>query len=59
MLCAVLQVCVQAISQAECINSLKKCMENNKDLQAMTCETLSRLFKYQHVSSAMSQIEGK
>lgn len=46
------QVCVQAISQTECIASLKKCMENNKDLQATTCETLSRLFKCQHVNSS-------
>lgn len=46
----ILQICVQAISQTECINSLKKCMENNKELQAITCETLSRLFKSQHVS---------
>lgn len=44
------KVCVQAISQTECIASLKKCMENNKDLQATTCETLSRLFKCQHVN---------
>lgn len=44
------QICVQAISQTECIALLKKCLESNKELQAMTCETLSRLFKCQHVS---------
>lgn len=44
------QICVQAISQTECIASLKKCLENSKELQATACETLSRLFKCQHVS---------
>lgn len=43
---------MQAIAQTECISSLKKCMENNKELQATTCETLSRLFKCQHVSTS-------
>lgn len=47
---ALSEICVQAIAQTECIASLKKCMESNKELQAMTCETLSRLFKCQHVS---------
>lgn len=44
------EICVAAIAQTECINSLKKCMENNKELTATSCETLSRLFKCQHVS---------
>lgn len=47
---ALSEICVQAISQTECIASLKKCMESHKELQATTCETLSRLFKCQHVS---------
>lgn len=45
-----LQVCVAAIAQTECILSLKKCMENERDLIATCCETLTRLFKCQHVS---------
>lgn len=45
------QVCVAAIAQTECILSLKKCMENEKDLIATCCETLTRLFKCQHVST--------
>lgn len=44
------QVCVAAIAQTECILALKKCMENERDLVAMCCETLTRLFKCQHVS---------
>lgn len=44
------QVCVAAIAQTECILSLKKCMENERDLIATCCETLTRLFKCQHVS---------
>lgn len=44
------EICVAAIAQTDCISSLKKCMENNKDLTATACETLSRLFKCQHVS---------
>lgn len=47
---ALSEICVQAISQTECIATLKKCMESHKELQAVTCETLSRLFKCQHVS---------
>lgn len=39
-----------AIAQTECILSLKKCMENERDLIATCCETLTRLFKCQHVS---------
>lgn len=46
-----MQVCVQAISQTDCISSLKRCMEHNRELHAMACETLSRLFKGQHVSN--------
>jgi hypothetical protein len=41
---------VAAIAQTECILSLKKCMENERDLIATCCETLTRLFKCQHVS---------
>lgn len=48
---ALSEICVQAISQTDCISSLKKCMENHRELQATTCETLSRLFKCQHVST--------
>lgn len=44
------QVCVAAIAQTECIESLKKCMEKERDLIATCCETLTRLFKCQHVS---------
>lgn len=44
-----LQFCVTSISQTECILPLKKCMESNSDLIEKTCETLSRLFKYQLV----------
>lgn len=29
---------------------LKKCMEHHRDCIEKSCETLSRLFKYQHVS---------
>uniref|UniRef100_T1GGD6 Uncharacterized protein n=1 Tax=Megaselia scalaris TaxID=36166 RepID=T1GGD6_MEGSC len=43
------EFCVTSISQTECILPLKKCMESNSDLIEKTCETLSRLFKYQLV----------
>ncbi|KAL5285788.1 DNAJC13 family protein [Megaselia abdita] len=48
------EFCVTSISQTECISPLKKCMENNADLIEKTCETLSRLFKYQ-LDSLISQ----
>lgn len=51
------QVCVAAIAQTECILSLKKCMENEKDLIATCCETLTRLFKCQHVSTETEGIK--
>lgn len=44
------EVCVAAIAQTECVAALKKCMEANGSLAATVCETLSRLFKCQHVS---------
>lgn len=43
------EICVAAIAQTDCISALKKCMDANKDLTASVCETLSRLFKCQHV----------
>lgn len=50
------QVCVAAIAQTECILALKKCMENERDLIATCCETLTRLFKCQHVSGLFFKI---
>lgn len=44
------QFCVSAISQTECVAPLKRCMEHNRDCIEKSCETLSRLFKHQHVS---------
>lgn len=44
------EVCVAAIAQTDCISALKRCIESHKALTAQACETLSRLFKCQHVS---------
>ncbi|XP_055697619.1 dnaJ homolog subfamily C member 13 isoform X2 [Phlebotomus papatasi] len=52
-------ICVAAIAQTECIESLKKCMENNRELTATTCETLSRMFKCQHDSLIRQSLECK
>lgn len=44
------EVCVAAIAQTDCVAALKRCMEVNASLAATVAETLSRLFKCQHVS---------
>ncbi|KAG5676781.1 hypothetical protein PVAND_006590 [Polypedilum vanderplanki] len=54
---ALSEVCVAAIAQTECILSLKKCMENEKELVATCCETLTRLFKSQHDSLVRQSLE--
>lgn len=41
---------MSAIAQTECIEALKRCMEQNKGLTAQVCETLSYMFKTQHDS---------
>uniref|UniRef100_A0A182RN06 J domain-containing protein n=1 Tax=Anopheles funestus TaxID=62324 RepID=A0A182RN06_ANOFN len=51
------EICVSAISQTECIPSLKSCMEHHRDLTATACETLSRLFKCQHDSLIRQSLE--
>ncbi|XP_050098670.1 dnaJ homolog subfamily C member 13 isoform X1 [Anopheles aquasalis] len=51
------EICVSAISQTECIPSLKSCMERHRDLTATACETLSRLFKCQHDSLIRQSLE--
>ncbi|XP_053672781.1 dnaJ homolog subfamily C member 13 [Anopheles nili] len=51
------EICVSAISQTECIPSLKTCMEHHRDLTATACETLSRLFKCQHDSLIRQSLE--
>lgn len=45
------EVCVAAIAQTDCVAPLKRCMEANGPLAATVAETLSRLFKCQHVSA--------
>uniref|UniRef100_A0A182WKY9 J domain-containing protein n=1 Tax=Anopheles minimus TaxID=112268 RepID=A0A182WKY9_9DIPT len=54
---ALSEICVSAISQTECIPSLKSCMEHHRDLTATACETLSRLFKCQHDSLIRQSLE--
>ncbi|XP_037954363.1 dnaJ homolog subfamily C member 13 isoform X2 [Teleopsis dalmanni] len=51
------EFCVNAVSQTECILPLKRCMENNKDCIEKSCETLSRLFKYQFDSFISQSLE--
>ncbi|XP_039452152.1 dnaJ homolog subfamily C member 13 isoform X2 [Culex pipiens pallens] len=51
------EICVSAISQTDCILSLKSCMENHRELVATTCETMSRLFKCQHDSLIRQALE--
>ncbi|XP_055606556.1 dnaJ homolog subfamily C member 13 isoform X2 [Uranotaenia lowii] len=51
------EICVSAISQTDCILSLKSCMENHRELVATACETLSRLFKCQHDSLIRQSLE--
>ncbi|KAI9580597.1 hypothetical protein GQX74_011267 [Glossina fuscipes] len=51
------EFCVSAISQTECISPLKKCMEYNRNCIETSCETLSRLFKYQHDALISQSLE--
>ncbi|KAM7345045.1 receptor mediated endocytosis 8 isoform 2-T2 [Cochliomyia hominivorax] len=51
------EFCVSAVSQTECIMPLKKCMEHHRDCIEKSCETLSRLFKYQHDSLICQSLE--
>uniref|UniRef100_A0A1A9X3H4 J domain-containing protein n=1 Tax=Glossina brevipalpis TaxID=37001 RepID=A0A1A9X3H4_9MUSC len=51
------EFCVSAISQTECILPLKRCMELNRNCIEKSCETLSRLFKYQHDSLISQSLE--
>ncbi|XP_054738081.1 dnaJ homolog subfamily C member 13 [Anastrepha obliqua] len=51
------EFCVSAVSQTECILPLKKCMEQHRDCIEKSCETLSRLFKYQHDSLISQSLE--
>lgn len=52
------EVCVAAIAQTDCVAALKRCMEMNGQLSATVCETLSRLFKCQHVSDSSGLVYG-
>lgn len=38
------ETCVSSISQTECINPLKYAMQSRRDMIAVACETLNRLF---------------
>lgn len=51
------EICVSAISQTDCIPALKSCMESHRELVAVACETLSRLFKCQHDSLIRQALE--
>ena len=38
------QICISSICQTECISPLKHAMQLRKDMIAVACETLNRLF---------------
>ena len=39
-----LQICVLSMSQTECIKPIKVAMQLRKDMVAIACETLNKLF---------------
>lgn len=39
-----LQICISSICQTECISPLKHAMQSRRDMIAIACETLNRLF---------------
>lgn len=38
------QICISSICQTECISPLKHAMQSRRDMIAIACETLNRLF---------------
>ena len=48
-------VCVEAMSNCDCVAPLQKAMKLRKDLLSTTCETFNRMFSSNH-DSLVSQV---